>query len=123
MDAVGSGESMDVGGGKTGVAVMRGGVGSGVGVGGVSSSDTAGGSGVGLSSGYGVLVSGNGSPVGVLVEVSVGFSDLASGFGVELDGGFSSAGLAFGEGTGMVLGGNGGVNGGGLSVTMIHTVD
>ena len=130
----GVGSSDAVGGSETGVGGGETGVGSGgitgvtrCGVGG-SNSGTGGGNSasggcVGLGGGNGVLVGGKASPVGVLVEVSVGFSNLTDCLSVVLDRGLCGTGLAFTPGAGVVLGGYVRVDGSCLRITSVDPVD
>lgn len=111
MDAVGGGDS--VGSGPRVVTIRSGDTGS---------SYTVSGGSVGLGSSHGVLVSGKGSPVNVLVDVTVSISSLTDSFSVVLVGGFSGTGLAFTNGTGVVLSDDRGVDGSGLCVTRVHTI-
>lgn len=50
-------------------------------------------------------------------------SYLTGSLSVELHGSLRSAGLSFAEGAGVVLSGHGRVDGGCLSITMVHAVD
>lgn len=53
-----------------------------------SGSDTVDSGGLGLSSCDVILAGGDSVPIYVLVDIAVGLSGLADGFGVPLDGGF-----------------------------------
>lgn len=112
-DAVGSGGNARnaVGNGETG------------GDSGTSSDSSAYSSSLGLRGSDGALASGNASPVRVLLEVSVGFSNLTDCFRVVLDGGFGGASLALAPGTGLVLGGDCRINSGSLGITSVYPVD
>lgn len=87
-----------------------------------SSSNSVDGSSLGLSGGDQVLRSRYASPVRVLVEVPVGLSHLTHCFSVVLDDGLGGTSLAFPDGAGGVLCGDGGVDGGGLYVTGVGAV-
>lgn len=113
-NAVGSGDtvgSSDAVGGSSGSVT------------GTSSNNSAQSSRLRLRSGDGILVSGKRSPVGVLVEVTVGLSDLTDGLSVVLNSGFGSTRLAFAEGAGVVLGGDCRVDSGSLGITGVNPID